>query len=366
MRRTEPAMESTTRVNGVLIAGLSAGAGVLLPAAAYVATLPFEDAHAFVGSVAAPVAFGSVMGVGLLCAGSRIADALADRAEHEEEYVARAEARYASRVAAASRGVPTIARAQDALSDRDAWADIDALMEDSSPVSCDPVSSRDIYEIALREMMSGGEGPAPAGDAFDAGQAPESVPADVTATFVAAASQAASGFVDARTAPVFELDEIEEPDGASIGTPAASRPSTETDLAPHAAAPAPEVAGESGDETIFEVPVADYSGHEAMWAAALDILAEDDAVASAPIGKHAVQRGIDALGDPDRTEVVPLDRLEAFAEGAQETGMHVRVNEILEDELESNGSTSVHHTSREYLRVIQGGTAAMPRISAEA
>lgn len=338
-------MESTMRTNGVLIAGLSAGAGVLLPAAAYVATIPFEEAHAFVGGVAAPVAAGSVMGVGLLCAGMRIADALADRAEHEDEYAARAEARYAARVAAASKGVPTIARAQDAMTERAAWEDIDALMGDSSPVSCDPLSSKDIYEIALQEMASASPAPAPAVPR----QASGPVPADATASFVAAASWGA------RPVGALDLDEVDE--AAAPADPEPSDAGTE------------RVARAADDaERIVEVPVADYSGHEAMWAAALDILAEADGAqpAPAPIGKHAAPRGIDALGDPDRTEVVPLDRLEAFAEGAQETGMHVRVNEILEEELGSNGSTSVRHTSREYLRVIQGGTAAMPRISAEA
>lgn len=359
-------MESTMRTNGALIAGLSAGAGVLLPAAAYVATLPFEDAHAFVGSVAAPVAVGSVMGVGLLCAGTRIADALAERADHEEEYAARAEERYAARVAAASKGVPTIARAQDALSDRDAWADIDALMADSSPVSCDPVSSKDIYEIAFREMMSGGGDAASPSASAGAVHASEPVPADATAAFMVAASQAAApGFNS--TGAALDLDEVEEaPDSVfRAASPAPAAGSGEA--AGGNAVVSDGACGLDGDERIVEVPVADYSGHEAMWAAALDILAEDDAsVSAAPIGKHAARRGIDALGDPDRTEVVPLDRLEAFAEGAQETGMHVHVNEILEDELGSNGSTSVRHTSREYLRVIQGGTAALPRISAEA
>ena len=111
------------------------------------------------------------------------------------------------------------------------------------------------------------------------------------------------------------------------------------------------------------MPVADYSGHEDMWAEALAILAEqpgdDERVAPAPIGAHSRR----VLGNTD-----PIDpaRMEAVVEGASATGRHARVNEILEEEIDRVPSQSMQSTSREYLRVIQGGTMAMPRMSAEA
>ena len=54
-----------------------------------------------------------------------------------------------------------------------------------------------------------------------------------------------------------------------------------------------------------------------------------------------------------------------MAEGARSTGLHTRVNEILEEELDKVSSQSVRTCSREYLRVIQGGTMAMPRLTAQ-
>ena len=56
----------------------------------------------------------------------------------------------------------------------------------------------------------------------------------------------------------------------------------------------------------------------------------------------------------------------ALAEGANATGVHSHVNEILNEELGRVPSQSVRTTGREYLRVIQGGTMAMPRYTAEA
>ena len=52
-------------------------------------------------------------------------------------------------------------------------------------------------------------------------------------------------------------------------------------------------------------------------------------------------------------------------EGDRETRIHSHVNELLEQELDRASSQSVRRTSREYLRVIQGGTASFPRQQAE-
>ncbi|AEB07247.1 hypothetical protein Corgl_1141 [Coriobacterium glomerans PW2] len=48
--------------------------------------------------------------------------------------------------------VPVIARAQDALSDEDAWAAMDAMLEEESPISCGPEHAKDLYEIALGQI----------------------------------------------------------------------------------------------------------------------------------------------------------------------------------------------------------------------
>ena len=90
--------------------------------------------------------------------------------------------------------------------------------------------------------------------------------------------------------------------------------------------------------------------------AALAILAEDGAPSSPVLGS----------ADLGSTDAVDPDRMEAVAEGASATGMHTRVNEILEEEFDRVPSQSMRHTSREYLRVIQGGTMALPRLSAQA
>ena len=45
--------------------------------------------------------------------------------------------------------------------------------------------------------------------------------------------------------------------------------------------------------------------------------------------------------------------------------MHSRVNSLIEEEFDQVPSQSVRRTSREYLRVIQGGTASFPRLRAE-
>lgn len=114
-------------------------------------------------------------------------------------------------------------------------------------------------------------------------------------------------------------------------------------------------------QPVQEVAVVDYSGHEAMWAQALSILNEEDDAA----------RAVASLGEFDAdspfiTAAVAPGRMEAIAEGARATGEHAHVNELLEKEFEQVRSSSVRNTSREYLRVIQGGTLSMPRVSAEA
>lgn len=421
-------MDKPTRTHRALTAGLSAGAGVALGAAAFAATIPFDGAHAVVGASAVPFAVGTVAGVGLFAAGLRIAEAREERVERDYDEAVRAAnadaAAYRRARQAAPKGVPVIARAQDALSEEEAWADIDELLSADSPVSCDPARSKDIYEIALEEMARGtrAAAQAPAADpaATRAGAWAASQPGAQTGAWAAQTAAgtgawAASGFASqaaagtgawAAAAPEAAPRQANPADTwvqmavpAQQGgwqAPAASwpqqqapayaaqapaypvqapqqAPAAEFDpFAPQdvdaflssagyipqegADAPAMHPAEPEPAAPVMEVPMADYSGHEDMWAAALAILAEDGAPSSPVLGS----------ADLGSTDAVDPDRMEAVAEGASATGMHTRVNEILEEEFDRVPSQSMRHTSREYLRVIQGGTMALPRLSAQA
>lgn len=128
----------------------------------------------------------------------------------------------------------------------------------------------------------------------------------------------------------------------------------------------------------------DYSGHEGMWAEALAILAEEVAPAPAPVASAPAKAeedepiekifdGLDKIPASfeydamlEDTDGIARSRMGALAEGANATGVHSHVNEILNEELGRVPSQSVRTTGREYLRVIQGGTMAMPRYTAEA
>lgn len=416
-------MDKPTRTHLALTAGLSAGAGVALGAAAFAATIPFDGAHAVVGASAVPFAVGTVAGVGLFAAGLRIAEAREERVERDYDEAVRAAnagaAAYRRARQAAPKGVPVIARAQDALSEEEAWADIDELLSADSPVSCDPARSKDIYEIALEEMARGtrAAAQAPAADpaairagAWAASQpgaqtgawaaqtaagtgawaaqtaagtgawaaaAPEAAPrqANPADTWVQMAAPAQQGGWQApaaswpqqqapayaaqapaypvqapQQAPAVEFDPFAPQDVDAFLSSAGYIPQEGADApAMHPAEPEPAAPA-------MEVPMADYSGHEDMWAAALAILAEDGASSSPVLGS----------ADLGSTDAVDPDRMEAVAEGASATGMHARVNEILEEEFDRVPSQSMRHTSREYLRVIQGGTMALPRLSAQA
>lgn len=421
-------MDKPTRTHRALTAGLSAGAGVALGAAAFAATIPFDGAHAVVGASAVPFAVGTVAGVGLFAAGLRIAEAREERVERDYDEAVRAAnadaAAYRRARQAAPKGVPVIARAQDALSEEEAWADIDELLSADSPVSCDPARSKDIYEIALEEMARGtrAAAQAPAADpaATRAGAWAASQPGAQTGAWAAQTAAgtgawAASGFASqaaagtgawAAAAPEAAPRQANPADTwVQMGVPAQQggwqapaaswpqrqapayaaqapaypvqapqqAPAAEFDpFAPQdvdaflssagyipqegADAPAMHPAEPEPAAPVMEVPMADYSGHEDMWAAALAILAEDGAPSSPVLGS----------ADLGSTDAVDPDRMEAVAEGASATGMHTRVNEILEEEFDRVPSQSMRHTSREYLRVIQGGTMALPRLSAQA
>lgn len=519
-------MEQSQRTHRALTAGLSIGSGLVLSAAAYAATIPFPQVHAVVESAVVPFAAGTVIGVGIYAAGTGISLARARRADAEAAVAdSHGEAfdsvlHHAHR--ATPKGVPVIARAQDALSEAEAWAEIDELLSADSPVSCDPAKSKDIYQIALEEMAKTSHGaaaaqPQPAAAAQPQAQpqpqpaaaparqatwnaaeyaAAAADPAGQTGVFmraqqaqayaqaqaaaqqgytaapaasvadtnvfmalagqgVAAAPAAAQGAVPASavpspavsasfavpvaahpvaaglsgsipvvtSAPVRTVASVPSPApsmvtsvaqpsavytaivnplyGVSVPVvPTAAAPTATAYVAPSVSASmpamqpqvaaAPVAASEpepvEEEREVVEVPMADYSGHEDMWAKALAILSEgDDAPAIAGVvtaeatdeaevedetlfseqARHE-EDVLAALKSLDDTDSVDPIHMEAMAEGAEATSRFARVNEMLEEELEKVPSQSMRASSREYLRVIQGGTMSMPRLTAEA
>ncbi|MBM6943387.1 hypothetical protein [Collinsella intestinalis] len=392
-----------------IAAGLACGASVAVPALAYAATLPFEEAHALVASCALPVAAGALAGTGVTALATHIALGRAMRIEAEGRAASQASFEEAPSFlrdegadAASERffggrrapkGVPVIARAQGAPSEAEAWAEIDSLLDDSSPISCDPRYSKDIYQIALEELRQGAtHAGAAAGAAATATAAastsPATAPSETTATVgvspdaaATTASLAASeaegaqavdtgfdGDTDAaRLAALASLDTYEGESlvAASAGV-SASREPLSVIAAPQQAAPAASAATSApvaGEATAEPVAMRDYSGHEDMWAAALAILDELEAEPEpAYRGKHMRPA---SLTQPTAVPPSP-ERAAAVDEGARATERHSHVNALIEEEFEHVPSKSVRRTSREYLSVIQGGTASLPRMRAEA
>lgn len=451
----ETVMASKQHGHRAIAVGISGGIGLAVPLLAHVATQSSPEAQATVASLSIPFALGSFAGVGAYVLSSSLFDMM-DRREAERAVesasvaaTAQVDAPAAAQGAFAQESgsaapfvagecasaavttsfeadierffgrhgkpddVPVIARAADAMSEAQAWEEIDSMLSDSSPVSCDPLQSKDIYQIALEELArSGATGvvgkasAAPAGASADAASATAaaasdaSVPADATATFMAIAAsrenvteslskdrldeiasrEAAMGSLDIMVAeedmpavapvaqpaqPVtvapqvgaavqatslIDLD-LDEPSGF-VFQPAQAGPvavaSDAADAADVAAEPVAPVASSSTDNEsqTVEVPMVDYSGHEEMWAEALAIL-EEPAAPAAPMGAHFAPR------------------VAAVNEGRRATAVHSHVNQLLDQELNHIESQSMRHTSREFLRVIQGGTAAMPRLQAE-
>ncbi len=347
-------MASNRHEHRALVAGLSVGAGLVIPAAAFAATIPFDDAHAFVTSAALPFAVGSLAGVGIHALSSYgVAAHAEDLDQAAERAQARAKARSESAYTARREGVPVISRAMDAMTEEEAWADIDSLLDANRDVSCDPIRSKDIYQIALEEMARDAQ---EAEEAYTAAAAISATPAaaasatsaapDTTDVFVSLAGLAnaqATPVASAAETSAFMLDDLEEPE----------------DIAP-------------------EVPMIDYTGHEDMWAAALAILEEDDAVvpvvtpasavtsAPAPSSVVASPDATVMMTSADETFAISAERMQAMAAGGRNTEAHAHVNKLVEDEMEQVPSQSLRNQSREYLRVIQGGTMSMPLVSAEA
>ncbi len=388
-------MERPLHAHRALTAGLSVGAGLAVSAAIYAATIPFEEVHAMVEGAVVPFAVGSVAGVGIYAIGASIADARVRARLQREQDAADAKANekagakekgslFSHSRNATPKGVPVIARAQNAMTEAEAWADIDSLLDGSSPVSCDPARSKDIYEIALEEMARTASVSTASPSASGA-----PVPPDMTATsaFVLSQMQAAMATQAQAVVPPVPVRAPSDVSAAPVARQVSEVPAVEPQQqvaksqAEPAAAPAsavqqaeitsvlPELSQDDflasasaavEEPAVIEVPVADYSGHEDMWAEALAILEEkpEPLEQKPPRGAH--------FRKIENTDPVNPLRMSAVAEGANETVRHTRINEILEEELEKVPSQSMRSTSREYLRVIQGGTMSMPRLSAEA
>ena len=177
-------MASSDATQRAVLAGLSCGIGLAAPVVMYAATLPFSSMNETVVAGAVPFAVGAVAGVGIYAASLSISEYRAQREErlfqpnamggaanlnqHQSEFKTAsipAQQQDATPYAAASAsqaqaeqptsaflsgltgafqrrhaddGVPTIARAADAMDEDEAWSMIDSMLDDDSPVSCDP------------------------------------------------------------------------------------------------------------------------------------------------------------------------------------------------------------------------------------
>ncbi len=400
-------MASRKSSSRAIAAGLSCGVGLAVPVIAFAATLPFEAPNSVVGAGAVPFAAGALIGVGSFALSSHVLDGRVDdqpeadapKAEKAKRgrRAAKADGRTTERGGIFSRGkhradagVPVIVRAQGAPSEADAWAEIDSLLDEDSLISCDPVKSRDIYEVALEELRresaaaasasspsasAGGEGSTAAVTAKAAAAAAtvsaSAATATATATASAATATATAPTADS-TAVFMALAELQSEPAATTGR-LERVVSDDTDAARRAALDSLDtLMDENGDvigrtETAADpqsVPVADYTGREAVWAAAIAVL-EDEIPSAAPtfIGRHS--RSAASVTSPS---LIPPSaaRAQSVDEGARATRMHDRVNALIEEEFDRVPSASVRSMSREYLHVIQGGTASLPRLRAEA
>lgn len=482
-------MASSDATQRAVLAGLSCGIGLAAPVVMYAATLPFSSVNETVVAGAVPFAVGAVAGVGIYAASLGISeyraehdgrlfqtDAMGGAAnfnQHHSEFKTAsipAQQQEASRPAAqtvqvnaaqpssaflsgltgafqrrhADDGVPTISRAANAMDEAEAWAMIDSMLDDDSPVSCDPERSRDVYQVAIDELTNGGKtGSYNRDDIAAAARAvsgSHAAPAGSTAAFVALVANAANNAAHnatpagasaaaataasagqqsaAQSAPAadFYADEPLTVDEETIAARRAAESSLwgasaqkqAAEAAPYNAnlASMPVISDTKGvdladldepaaitasidaqdrvdtgnlpDASLEEdIPMADYSGHEDMWAAAVAIMAEvvDSApvmastAVSAPVPATPAYVGRHSAVLPEDTARISregIERAEAIAAGVMENRRHERVNQILEEEINRLESAAVKRTGRAYLSVIEGGTASFTPLRAEA
>lgn len=483
-------MASSDATQRVVLAGLSCGIGLAAPVVMYAATLPFSSVNETVVAGAVPFAVGAVAGVGIYAASLGISEYRAQHAErlfqpdamggaanvneHQNESqtasmpaqqqwavpqgvataapavpadAAQPSSVFSGLTGAFQRlhtddGVPTIARAADAMSEADAWSMIDGMLDDDSPVSCDPARSRDVYQVAIDELTYGGKtGSYNRDDIAAAARAvsgSHTAPAGSTAAFVALVANAANNAAAAQSVtydtavPVtpaaavdsyadepLAVDEetiaarraaesslwgapaqqqaaeampynanlanmpiISDASAAAIDLDDLDEPVISNDVPYVGDAPASASQSVAVDEPVDatseeDVPMADYSGHEGMWAAAAAILDEvvEPASVGAPVFTPALQPAAPAyIGrhsavfpeDIARISREGIERAEAIAAGIMENRRHERVNQILEEEIDRLQSAAVRRTGRAYLSVIEGGTASFEPLRAEA
>ena len=485
-------MASSDATQRAVLAGLSCGIGLAAPVVMYAATLPFSSVNETVVAGAVPFAVGAVAGVGIYAASLGISEYRAQHAERlfqpdamggaanvsqrqnefqtasipaQQQWTAPQAAASAAQPNAAQPssvfsgltgafqrlhaddGVPTIARAVDAMSEAEAWSMIDSMLDEDSPVSCDPARSRDVYQVAIDELTYGGQiGSYNRDDIAAAARAvsgSHAAPAGSTAAFVALVANAANNAATAQSVtydtavPVTPAAAAVDPyadeplavdeetiaarraaESSLWGAPAQQQaagavpyntnianmpiisdasavavdlddldePVISNDMPYVVAAPADAPASASQPAAVDEpaaaaseedVPMADYSGHEGMWAAAAAILDEvvEPAPVAAPVFTPAPQPaaptyvGRHSAVFPEDTARISregIERAEAIAAGIMENRRHERVNQILEEEIDRLQSAAVRRTGRAYLSVIEGGTASFEPLCAEA
>ena len=471
-------MASSDATQRAVLAGLSCGIGLAAPVVMYAATLPFSSVNETVVAGAVPFAVGAVAGVGIYAASLGISEYRAERdgrlfepdavggaaqfgrthnefktasipaqqqgaapqpaAPADQANAAQPSSAFLSGLTGAFQrrhaddGVPTIARAANAMDEAEAWSMIDSMLDDDSPVSCDPVRSRDVYQVAIDELTNGGKtGSYNRDDIAAAARAvsgSHAAPAGSTAAFVALVANAANNaayngassaaYASAASAPVADpfADEPLAVDEETIAARRAAESSLwgvsaqmqAAEAAPYNAklASMPIISDAKGvdladldepaaitasidaqdradtdslpDASLEEdVPMADYSGHEDMWAAAMAIMAEAaepapvavPAPAASPVSAAPVYVGRHSSVLPEDTARISregIERAEAIAAGVMENRRHERVNQILEEEINRLQSAAVKRTGRAYLSVIEGGTASFTPLRAEA
>lgn len=371
--------------------GLSGGLAVLLPAAAYAATIPFDGVHDLVASAALPLAVGAVAGVGTLAVSSYVMErrygaAAGDDGDKRAGGAAALDPEGSERAHAAQgakatpKGVPVISRAAGAMSDAEAWAELDAMLADDSPVSCDPARSKDVYQIAFEELQRTRESAAveqdpadaaavdeeaaPAGSPSDqvGAEAPAAGPApDSTAAYLAIA---ASRYADAAPAGAKDAASIAARDAAMAsldgGVSSLGDPAPAYGQVPTASAGAGETGEDAGiaEQASAAEPERDPRD---IWAEALAILAEE------PVEEVPRPMGAHFAGASGAT-VTPEAKVQAIeADIEAEISMRAHVNELVEEELASMRPKAPRRMGREFFRVIQGGTTAtLPRLQVEA
>lgn len=371
-----------------ICAGLSCGIGLAMPVVAYAATLPFGSANSAIIASGMPFALGTAAGVALYAVSlsfanrreeagfaSSTAAPFNERADHRGTLAAEEpkQGLFGKRFNHAGDGVPVIQRASGSLSADNIWKSL----EDEEFSSCDPAAAKDVYQLAIEELERDRTGTVDRADVAAAARAAASsmaIPAGTTAAFIALAasmsgSSPAKTAVPASTEAEAELTALvedirEEDTAAQVAAALASLDSFSSDLDEPEALDVLTL-----DASEADAPMVDYSGHEDMWAQALAILSEeaptDTGSPAAPyIAKHA-KPSVASLTMQTPVPASP-ERAVLVDEGARATQFHSHVNELVEEELTAITSKSARRSSRSFLQVIQGGTAQMPRLVAEA